>query len=90
MKNAQCLWRSQDQWRSQDIGNNPTPPGCLAGCTRPDRPGAACRGSRVQAGKGISGAVPAIGNELGRAILPVVSAALVAAPDIAHFLTFPA
>ena len=32
---------------------------------RPDRPRTACRDSRVSAGKGISGAVPAIENEPG-------------------------
>src|ERR1019366_8702516 len=37
-------------------------------------------GSRVSAGKGISGAVPAIGNEPGRGTLPVVSAILILGP----------
>jgi len=45
-------------------------------------------GSRVSAGKGISGAVPAIGNEPGRGILPVASAALGRALDIALFWEF--
>jgi len=46
------------------------------------------RGSGVSAEKGISGAVPAIGNEPGRSILPIVSAAPVRAPGIVLFLTF--
>jgi hypothetical protein len=45
-------------------------------------------GSRLSAGKGISGAVPAIGNEPGRGTLPVASAILARAQDIALFLAF--
>src|ERR1035441_2151208 len=56
----------------------------------PPPPPRACRGSRLSAGKGILRAVPAIGNEPGRATLPVVSAVLVRAQDIALFLAFPA
>jgi hypothetical protein len=55
---------------------------------RPDRPRMTCRGSRVPAGKGISGVVPGIGTEPGRATLPVASAALGRAPDIVLFLAF--
>jgi len=51
-------------------------------------PTRACRGSRLSAGKAISGAVPAIGNEPGRATLPVASAVLARAQDIALFLAF--
>jgi hypothetical protein len=64
-------------------------------CTWPSgtirRPGhlrTACRGSRRSAGKGISGIVPARGNEPGRAILPVASAAPTRPPYIALFLGF--
>jgi hypothetical protein len=41
-------------------------------------------------GRGFRGAVPAIGNEPSRNILPVVSAVLVRPPHIAQFLAFPA
>lgn len=41
-------------------------------------------------GKGISEAVPAIGNEPGRGILPVASADFLRAQDIALFSAFPA
>ena len=62
---------------------------CVSGTIpRPDRPRTACRGSRLSAGKGLSGAIPAIGNEPGRGTLPVVSAVIVRAPDIALFLAF--
>jgi hypothetical protein len=54
----------------------------------PPSPPRACRGSRLSAGKGISGAVPAIGNEPGQGTLPVASAVLVRAQDIALFWAF--
>ena len=44
--------------------------------------------THLSAGKAISGAVPAIGNEPGRATLPVVSAVLARPQDIALFLAF--
>jgi hypothetical protein len=44
--------------------------------------------THLSAGKAISGAVPAIGNEPGRSTLPVVSAVLARAQDIAFFLAF--
>jgi hypothetical protein len=52
------------------------------------RPPRACQGSRLSAEKGVSRAVPAIGNEPSRATLPVVSAVLARAQDIALFLAF--
>ena len=54
----------------------------------PAQPPKACRVSRLSAGKGISGAVPAIGNEPGGATLPVASAVLARAQHIALFLAF--
>jgi len=47
-----------------------------------------CWGSRLSARKGISVAVPAIGNEPGRTTLPVASAVPAGAQDIALFLAF--
>ena len=60
-------------------------PGTFHTQTAPARPAGvvACR-----LGKGIWVAVPAIGNEPGRNILPVGSARLVEAPHIALFLAF--
>src|ERR1035441_7258113 len=48
----------------------------------------ACWGSRQSAENGISGAVPAIGDEPGRSTLPVASDALAGVQDIALFLAF--
>jgi hypothetical protein len=45
-------------------------------------------GTRALAGKGISGAVPAIGNEQGRGTLPVASVVLGRAQDMVLFLAF--
>src|ERR1035441_1401352 len=64
------------------------PPGRLARSTAQTAPARPAGGSRLSAGKGISGAVPAIGNELGRGTLPVASAVLVRAQDIALFWAF--
>ena len=48
---------------------------------RPDQPRTARRSSRLSAGKGISGPLPAVGNQQGRGILSVISeAALEATP----------
>ena len=44
--------------------------------------------ANLVAGRGISGAVPAIGNEPGRATLPVASAVLGQAQDMVLFLAF--
>jgi hypothetical protein len=62
-------------------------PDCLAGSTSqttPARP-AGVLASRLE---GISGALPAIGNEPGQILLPVVSAVLVRAQDMVLFLAF--
>jgi hypothetical protein len=54
----------------------------------PDRPRTASRSSHVSAGKGISGAASAIGNEPGRSTLPVASIVLGRAQDMVLFLAF--
>ena len=51
-------------------------------------PDVAAKQSASAAKRAFIGAVPAIGNEPGPGILPVVSAVLVRAPDIALFLVF--
>ena len=78
------LWACPDvgflhEWRQTDAT---LPSGTIH---RPDYFRTACRGSRLSGGKGLSGAVPAIGNEPGRGTLPVASAVLVRALDIALF-----
>jgi hypothetical protein len=54
----------------------------------PAQPARACGGSLLSAGKGITGAIPPIGNEPGRSTLPVASAVHARAQDIALFLAF--